>query len=74
MKKKRFDKRLVLNKTTVTDLNTRAMGAAYGGAVTGITCAPRTLCNTDYITCAETQCGTCVNTCPPTWCDTECGC
>lgn len=74
MRTQKLNKKLVLNKTTVTDLNTEGMGAVRGGIKTGITCAPRTLCNTDYLTCAETQCGTCVNTCPATWCDTECGC
>ncbi len=80
MKIKKFGKKLVLNKETVTDLNTGAMNHVNGGNKTGITCGR--LCDTVLltcdatlcVTCGETQCGTCFNTCPPTWCDTECGC
>jgi hypothetical protein len=72
MKIKKFGKKLVLNKETVTDLNGNSMDKVNGGIKTGITCGR--LCDTVNWSCEETMCGTCFNTCPPTWCDTECGC
>ncbi len=83
MKNKKINKKLVLNKSTITDLNTRYMEKVHGGALTGLTCklgcqsrgiTCGRYCNTDGGTCAETECGTCYHTCPPTYCDTECGC
>jgi hypothetical protein len=76
MKSKKFPKKLVLNKSTITNLNSRALGAAEGGkpptvTIGGITCG--TLCNTE-LSCIVTLCPTDVHTCPATWCDTECGC
>ncbi|NIM14375.1 MAG: hypothetical protein GTO45_20265 [Candidatus Aminicenantes bacterium] len=72
MKSKRFTKKLVLNKRTVTDLDTRHMGVVQGGVKTGVTCLK--ICDTVNFSCYVTQCGTCVHSCPATWCDTECGC
>ncbi len=83
MKTKKLQKKLILNKTTVTHLNFQNMGAVHGGDVTGNTCGKPCetidytcglFCDTVYYTCAATQCQTCYHTCPPTWCDTECGC
>ncbi len=72
MKTRKMTRKLVLNKKTVADLNSRAMNQLYGGIKTGITCG--LLCDTENYSCYETQCETCYHTCPPTWCDTECGC
>ena len=76
MKSKKLTKKLVLNKSTVTNLNNRALGAVNGGKyptyTEGVTCG--ILCDTLYFSCAVTQCYTDAHTCPATWCDTECGC
>jgi hypothetical protein len=72
MKSKKFTKKLVLNKRTITDLDTRHMSVVQGGVKTDYTCGR--LCDTVNITCGDTQCGSCFHTCPVTWCDTECGC
>lgn len=76
MKSKKLTKKLVLNKSTVTNLDNRALGVAKGGKsptyTAGITCG--IFCDTVYYSCEVTQCHTDFHTCPVTWCDTECGC
>ncbi len=76
MKSKKLTKKLALNKRTVTNLNTRALGAVNGGKhptyTAGITCG--IFCDTVNYSCEVTQCYTDNHTCPVTWCDTECGC
>jgi natural product precursor len=51
---KHFEKKLTLNKQTITDLDDQAMAAIRGGVYTYITCdyttAP-TGCNTQNISC-----------------------
>ena len=76
MKPKKLTKKLVLNKSIITSLDTWTLGVVKGGkpptvTVGGITCG--TLCNTE-LSCVETYCPTDIHTCPATWCDTECGC
>ncbi len=44
MKTKKFDKKLVLKKKTVADLNVEEMKAVYGGGRTKITMCIRTQC------------------------------
>ena len=67
---KKLNKKLVLNKRTVTHLNAPKMVAIQGGVKTNLTCPARTC---SLISCDET-CISCQNTCPATLCDTECGC
>jgi hypothetical protein len=80
MNTKKFEKKLVLNKRTVIDLQDQQMGAVHGGIKTDYTCGGYTcgtICDT-YLscgyTCLVTSCKTQCNSCPPTYCDTECGC
>lgn len=56
MKSKKFHRRLVLNKTTVADLNRGRMSRIYGGETEG-TCP--------FGTCTECQ-SVCLNKCPLT--------
>jgi hypothetical protein len=80
MKTKKLNKKMVLNKRTVSDLQEQQMGAVYGGIKTDYTCGGYTcgtLCDTVLscgYTCLETGCQTQCNSCPPTYCDTECSC
>jgi hypothetical protein len=76
MRSKKLTKKLVLNKSTVTNLDTRTLGVVNGGKsptyTAAITCG--IFCDTVYFSCAVTQCHTDFHSCPVTWCDTECGC
>ncbi len=72
MKTRKMTRKLVLNKKTVANLDSRSMRNVQGGDLTNITCGR--LCETIDLTCYETQCGSCFNTCPVTLCDTECSC
>jgi hypothetical protein len=60
MKSKKFEKKLMLNKKTIADLNSDKMGNVHGGVVnsqTGSCC----LVHTDCPNCTQTQggCATC---------------
>lgn len=76
MKTKKIDKKLVLNKKTITNLDSLVMADVRGAKsptyTEGITCG--LFCDTVNYSCELTQCHTDFNTCPITWCDTECGC
>ena len=76
MKIKKINKKLVLNKKTITNLDSHAMADVKGAKsptyTAGITCG--IFCDTVNYSCGPTQCYTDVHTCPATWCDTECGC
>ena len=76
MKQKKIDKKLVLNKKTITNLDSLAMHDVKGAQIptytAGITCG--ILCDTVNYSCELTQCYTDAHTCPATYCDTECGC
>lgn len=69
MKPKTFNKKLMINKETVSNLDDRSMNAVLGGNKTGLTC-PVKGCT---LSCEDT-CISCQNTCPVTICGTECGC
>jgi len=59
MKTKKFDKKLSLNKKTVSNLSSNQMKSAYGGYET----FERTYCRTDCATNCVTMCSACVMTC-----------
>ncbi len=62
MKKKKFDKKLVLNKETVAHLDPQKMDELRGGGTTVIVCITPAI--SAYLSCYETECKTCP-TCPP---------
>ncbi len=71
--KKEFNKKLTLNKKTITNLNPVDLGAVKGGVTvdTDITCK---FCDTLLFSCEVTMCPRCF---PSFFCtqeDTECGC
>lgn len=68
MKKKVFKKRLVLNKTTVADLDLGGMNAVIGGDSGDILCGEKTrtcqACPTEVYNCTTADPGRiCLNTC-----------
>ena len=69
MKTKTFNKRLILNKRTVADLNNREMSGVHGGFVSY---PPE--CNTNATNCAITRCASQCPECPPAPGSTDPGC
>ncbi len=62
MKTKKISNKLRLNKKTIANLNSRDMNRLKGGdETTKFTCY--TECCTDYISCGEETCRTCVSLC-----------
>ena len=72
MKAKKFNKKLLLNKKTVANLNNDKMSGVRGGMYTvQLTCGA--FCDTDF-TCEDlTVCGVCW-TQRPTVCESNCSC
>lgn len=57
MKNKKFNKKLVLNKHTVSDLSVGEQSEVRGGIYTGTTCPG--YCDTD-LSCGATECTACI--------------
>ena len=57
MKTKHFNKKLELNKHTVSHLNDGELSGVRGGVATGYTCVG--YCNT-VMSCGPTQCAACI--------------
>jgi natural product precursor len=59
MKSKKFDKKFVLNKKTIADLNSKEMKDVFGGEITAscggscISCVPCTITHTGMPKCAD---------------------
>jgi hypothetical protein len=71
MKAKKIEKKLVLNKETVTNLDRLEMGALQGGVKDYITYM--TFCDTDF-SCFETNCLDCRQSFNFTECYSQCIC
>lgn len=61
MSKKRFNRKLALNKKTVANLNNFTMGRVLGGALTDETCTCPQSCEIVCLPTTQVH-----NTCPPT--------
>ncbi len=72
MKTKRLHKKLILNKTTISDLHLSEMNRVNGGIKTGYSCPPKG-CDTD-LTCEITVCGLECPTKVYTECYSQCIC
>ncbi|MCI0470841.1 MAG: class I lanthipeptide [Candidatus Aminicenantes bacterium] len=59
MKNKNFNKKLVLNKKTIIDLNNNEMNKLYGGVETQTPTVCRTRCVTNCDTCPSVGLRTC---------------